>query len=76
MRSTKHLTSTEDGDRYQYYNKHALRERLITEIYDYPKLQENYIKHDYNGRQEDNEQKEQDINHLPNGAQTVYTVIN
>ena len=43
MRSTKHLTSTEDDDRYQYYKKHfyAVRERLTKEIYDYPKLQEN-----------------------------------
>ena len=43
MRPTKHLTSTEDDDRYQYYKKqfYALRERLTNEIYDSPKIQEN-----------------------------------
>ena len=49
---------------------------LNNEIYEYPKIEDNENKNEDNGRQEENDNKIEEIVQLPNLAQTVYTVIN
>ena len=77
MRSTQDVTSTEHNDRYELYKKHwyADKNRMNNEIYEYPKFEDNEHKNEDNGRQEQNDNKIEEIVQLPNVDQTQYTVI-
>ena len=48
---------------------------MNNEIYEYPKFEDNEDKNEDNGRQEQNDNKIEEIVQLPNVDQTLYTVI-